>query len=298
MSHIPDQRHVWCETGLGVHTVSSTSLLKELTGRDDLAKALQETGLGSGTDFNCPQDESPRDGGCQVKCGSRDCARAHQACRKISHCVSVDVNRDRTWGTLKSLQVYTPRPVPTCDGYVFDAAGGAPQPLAAPAEVEFEVSSPREDWCYRDTGFSKSAQALYRANEPGRSCTMEDCFDASRCRSPSGSHSPALSLFIGVEIPKGKDMVRLPRCLRQAQRTTVVDAVEAACLVLPTVNMNCEWDQCDPSTHALLRALPSWGDGGRNHIIWVPAAQQNPSHPSCWYPFPDGALRWSGSHHR
>jgi len=37
---------------------------------------------------------------------------------------------------------------------------------------------------------------------------------------------------------------------------------------MPTVNMNCEWDQCDPATHSQLRALKSWGKQGKNHIIW------------------------------
>ena len=66
-------------------------------------------------------------------------------------------------------------------------------------------------------------------------------------------------------------------------------------MVVPTVNVNCEWDTCDPATHAMLRALPSWGAPsgtkgtppgtswgspsgakgsppgvglGRNHLIW------------------------------
>ena len=34
------------------------------------------------------------------------------------------------------------------------------------------------------------------------------------------------------------------------------------------MNISCEWDQCDPSTHMRLRALPSWGAAGRNHLIW------------------------------
>ena len=42
----------------------------------------------------------------------------------------------------------------------------------------------------------------------------------------------------------------------------------AACIIFPTVNINCEWDQCDPSTHAKLSALASWKGQGRNHIIW------------------------------
>jgi hypothetical protein len=48
----------------------------------------------------------------------------------------------------------------------------------------------------------------------------------------------------------------------------VVATAEEACLIIPSVNVNCEWDQCDPATHQMLRALPSWGGFGRNHLIW------------------------------
>eukprot|EP00965_Chrysotila_dentata_P039665 1318188-Pleurochrysis_carterae.AAC.1 len=58
-------RDVLHKSHLGLKSFTSAELLKELTGREDLSKALMETGLGSGTDFNCAQDESPRDGGCQ-----------------------------------------------------------------------------------------------------------------------------------------------------------------------------------------------------------------------------------------
>ena len=63
-------------------------------------------------------------------------------------------------------------------------------------------------------------------------------------------------------------MVRLPDCLRQTQRDALVDEAASACLRVPTVNLNCEWDQCDPATHGLLRGLPTWGGTGRNHVIW------------------------------
>eukprot|EP00966_Prymnesium_polylepis_P063492 1472795-Prymnesium_polylepis.1 len=265
----PKFRDVLEKTGLGLETVGTVQLLSALSKRGDLSKALQQTGLGAGADFNCAEDESPRDGGCQVKCSAGNCARAHDVCRRISHCVKVDVNRDNTWATLKSLQVYMPRPVPQCDGYVFDEAGGDPQPMVGPAVVEFEVAAPDEEWCYRDTSFSAAGQAAYRGDNPDRACTMRTCFDLKRCklRAPSGNKSSPLGLFVGVETPKGEDMVRLPGCIRQTQRTAVVDTSDEACVVLPTVNINCQWDQCDPATHSLLRALPSWGTGA-NHIIW------------------------------
>ena len=73
-------------------------------------KLSRETGLGAGSDFQCTFDESPRDGGCQIKCDGRSCERAQAKCRSLGHCVSVDVNRDKTWATLKSLQAVLPPP--------------------------------------------------------------------------------------------------------------------------------------------------------------------------------------------
>lgn len=253
------------KTGLSFQSVSTVRLLKELSKRRDLGNALLETGLGAGADFDCAQDESPRDGGCQVRCQHGDCTRAQSVCGQISHCVRIDVNRDKSWATLKSLQVYSPRPAPTCDGYVFSAKGGDPQPLDAPVIVKLEVVVPREDWCYRDTAFSEAVQAAYRHERPDRNCTMARCFDVQRCTHAAEGPLP---LFVGVETPKGEDMVRLPECLRQTERQAIVDSPDKACALLPTVNMNCQWDQCDPETHSLLLALPSWLHG-RNHIIWV-----------------------------
>lgn len=80
------------------------------------------------------------------------------------------------------------------------------------------------------------------------------------------------SLFLYPEAPPSRDMARWPDCLRQCHSRVVAVAAKEACVVVPTVNVNCEWDQCDPATHQLLRALPSWGEGGgglgRNHLIW------------------------------
>ena len=59
-------RDVLGKSKLGLRAHTSAELLRELTARSDLAEALRTTGLGSGTDFNCKEDESPRDGGCQV----------------------------------------------------------------------------------------------------------------------------------------------------------------------------------------------------------------------------------------
>ena len=41
-----------------------------------------------------------------------------------------------------------------------------------------------------------------------------------------------------------------------------------ACLVWPTVNLNCRYDQCDGETASKLRALPSWRGAGRNHLVF------------------------------
>ena len=63
-------------------------------------------------------------------------------------------------------------------------------------------------------------------------------------------------------------MERWPTCMRQTMRAAVSESAETACLVIPTVNINCEWDVCDPATHTKLRAMPSWRGHGHNHIIW------------------------------
>ena len=259
--------------GLGIY--SASELLLELRSRPDLADALSTTGTGSPTDFECPgKDAMPNVAGCQVRCGARleGCSQARELCQQIKHCVRFEVNREGTVATLKSFQVYTPAPTPTCDGFVFSDNGGPPVPLATPRRVEFDVSVPREDWCFRDTGVSTTARAEWARRAPENGCTMERCFDPRWCLRPGASGSGSPALFFYPEPPPTKDMVRWPDCLRQCHRTSLVESVRQACVVVPTVNVNCEWDQCDPATHAKLRALPSWtsegGGQGRNHLIW------------------------------
>ena len=258
-------------TDLGLSVQSTMQLLRALSRRSDLAAALRETGLGAGADFQCPFDESPRDGGCQIKCAGGSCARAEQKCRALGHCVSIDVNRDKTWATLKSLQVYMPAPPPVCDGYAFDGNGSAPTAIAAPYAVEFDDLSstggaPNEGWCYRDTSV---AQPAGRSGGTGAQCTLESCFDLERCRAHAADPPNApLRLFIDTPTPTSAEMRRLPSCMRQCLRESLVESSTTACLVLPTVNINCEWDVCDPRTHQMLRAMPSWNSTGRNHLIW------------------------------
>ena len=264
----PRFRELLTNSSLGLSVTSTTQLLRSLSRRPDLAQALRETGLGAGSDFQCSFDESPRDGGCQIRCNDQNCDRAEAKCRSLSHCVSVDINRDRTWATLKSLQVFMPRPPPTCEGYVFEANGRAPVPIDAPLTVVFDdipvgwhgLGLPQEDWCYRDTPM--------RPPHDDR-CNITHCFELERCR-PRGAETAASALRLYIDTPKPKthDMERWPSCMRQTLRVGVTDDAEAACLVIPTVNINCEWDVCDPATHSMLRAMPSWHGKGRNHVIW------------------------------
>ena len=159
-------RSVLSQASLGLGAFSSAELLKEVSGRPDLDQALAATGLGSGSDFSCAEDESPRDGGCQIRCqGGKACPRAHQVCAKIKHCVHVDVNKAGSWATLKSLQVFAPRPPPTCEGYAFGADGSTPSPITVPPGVLFEVAAPNESWCYRDMGGEPTREFL--ENPPG-----------------------------------------------------------------------------------------------------------------------------------
>lgn len=268
---------------LGLSTHSTTQLLKELSRREDLAGALRESGLGSGADFQCAFDESPRDSGCQVRCsgGLPPCQRAEEKCKSLGHCVSVEVNRERTIGTLKSLQVYMPTPPPVCDGYAFHDNGSAPIAVAAPLDVTFDDlgggdAPPNEGWCYRDTSVSQPPAlpgARNGVNHNGLSgnphCRMETCFDLDRCRPRRGDPPNApLRLYIDTPTPKTYDMRRWPSCLRQTLRTAIVERAELACLVVPTVNLNCEWDVCDPATHSQLAAMRSWNRTGHNHVIW------------------------------
>ena len=41
-------------------------------------------------------------------------------------------------------------------------------------------------------------------------------------------------------------MERWPACMRQTLRDGIVDEAGKACILIPTVNINCEWDVCDP----------------------------------------------------
>ena len=162
-------------------------------------------------------------------------------------------------------QVYAPRPAPVCEGYAFSETGTTPPPVTVAPVVRFEVSQPNESWCYRDTGGDAGA-AHARAAAAGGRCTASTCFDYERCRGATEAAGP--SLYVHGETPRSYDMARLPSCLRQVHAARLVEEAEQACLVLPTVNINCEWDTCDPSTHMQLRALKTWGGKGRNHIIW------------------------------
>ena len=270
------------QTSLGLSSHSSVQLLRELSRRSDLAGALRETGLGAGADFQCDFDESPRDGGCQVRCTSAGrrhastapCARAHEKCRQLGHCVSIDENRDHTWATLKSLQVYMPRPPPVCDGYAFHANGSAPIAIGAPLAIDFDdlagepFGAPNEAWCYRDTTV-REPSPVPRTRQPGDRCTLETCFDLARCRAATAAADAfGPSLYIDTPTPVSFDMRRWPSCMRQTLQGAIVPTAAQACLVVPTVNLNCEWDVCDPSTHEQLRAMPSWNQSGRNHLIW------------------------------
>ena len=59
--------------------------------------------VAANANFACAQDESPVDIGCQLRCHSGSCARAQAVCATIPQCVKVDVNRDKTWATLKAV---------------------------------------------------------------------------------------------------------------------------------------------------------------------------------------------------
>ena len=189
-----------------------------------------------------------------------------------------------------------PVPPPVCDGYAFEQNGSAPVAIAAPLSIEFDdlmrngggkagggVASlfgrrgksadyvvPNEAWCYRDTGVPEPPrQPEPKASAPGKHCRLETCFDLDRCRPRPGEGANApLRLFIDTPTPKSYDMRRWPSCMRQTLRTSIVPDAKDACLVVPTVNINCEWDVCDPNTHSMLRAMPSWNRTGHNHVIW------------------------------
>jgi len=109
-------------------------------------------------------------------------------------------------------------------------------------------------------------QAYERAAAKEGRCSLRRCFDLRRCRGMAAGRGP--SLYVQAQTPRSKDMARLPSCLRQVHAASIHESADEACVVLPTVNINCEWDTCDPSTHMRLRALPSWHGSGRNHLIW------------------------------
>jgi hypothetical protein len=171
-------------SSLGLGVFSSAELLIELRARPDIAQAMEATESGSPTDFECPdRDAMPGAAGCQIRCGSPSCAVAHTLCSKLSHCVAVTVNREKTIATLKSFLVFTPPPTPVCDGFAFSDDGGPPVPISAPGRVCFDdvAAEPREEWCFRDTGVSREARAKWAAAAPENRCTMQRCFNASRC---------------------------------------------------------------------------------------------------------------------
>lgn len=259
-------KSVMRQASLGLGVFSSVELLKELSARPDLSHSLSVSGLGFGSDFSCVEDESPHNGGCQIRCHDiHVCARAHRVCAGIKHCVHVDVNPAGDWATLKSLMVFTPPAAPACEGYAFGRDGRTPPPITLSPSVQFEVAVPDENWCYRD--MDGTDHDLHgNASTARHRCTASSCFDYERCRKSVGRNMP--SLYIHPEVPRSKDMMRLPSCLEQVHSAQVVERHEDACLIFPTVNINCDWDVCDPATHADLRRLGSWGDRGRNHIIW------------------------------
>lgn len=284
-------RQYLTKASLGLSAHSTSRLLRAVSRRPDLAAALRETGLGAGSDFHCTFDESPREAGCQMRCSGGNCARAEQRCAQLGHCISLDVNRDHSWATLKSLQVFMPVPPPTCEGYAFSADGSPTVPVAAPQAIVFDdlppasshggLALPNEAWCYRDTSVtpgyhlagSSWVPSASRPASPGDAgvppCSLESCFDLERCHpAPGESASSPLRLFIDTPVPPTPEMARWPRCMRQTMNSAMVGESRGACLVIPTVNINCAWDQCDPATHSKLRSMPSWNESGRNHIIW------------------------------
>ena len=87
----------------------------------------------------------------------------------------------------------------------------------------------------------------------------------------------ALRLYIDTPKPKTHDMERWPSCMRQTLRVGVTDDAEAACLVIPTVNINCEWDvhggTLSPSFRWIARVSPTFGGFPRG-LRWQPFARR------------------------
>ena len=251
--------------GLGIQSYHSVALLQELSERDDIGAAHANSGLGAGYDFDCAEDESPRDAGCQIKCESWECKRAAVLCRAIKQCIKSEPNQDRSWTTLKSREVPVPSSIAICDGFAFSADGTPPMPVATPA-VSFDVLRPNESWCYRDTSFNTAAHASFRQHRPGNACTMRSCFDLRRCAADIDT-TCGPSIYMSLDKPRSHDVKRWPSCMRGCHQAHLVDHPTRACLVIPTINLNCEWDKCDQQTAQKLRGLPSWSDGS-NHLIW------------------------------
>ena len=252
--------------GLGIQAYGSAALLRELSKRNDIGSAYETSGLGAGYDFDCTEDESSHDTGCQIKCQRPECERAAALCRTIKHCIKLELSQDRTWATLKSYHVPMPATVASCDGFAFSLDGSPPVTIAAP-EVHFDIPKPNESWCFRDSSFSATAHASSLPLRPGKHCTMRSCFNLRRCAAGDSNTTGGPSLYVSPAKPRSHDMKRWPSCMRQSHQALLVDIPAHACLLIPTVNLNCEWDQCDRKTSQWLRALPSWGDGS-NHLIW------------------------------
>ena len=99
-------REVLKSTQLGLGTHTSTELLRELGRREDLGETLLTSGLGAGTDFNCKEDESPRDSGCQIKCSNLACARGHQVCCPRPRLNASKPTRDRGYPLAKCVALH------------------------------------------------------------------------------------------------------------------------------------------------------------------------------------------------
>ena len=180
------------------------------------------------------------------------------------------MNRDKTWATLKSLQVFMPASPPTCEGYAFSADGSptvpiappqaisrlpppAPStlpsalrlnptqvPIAAPQTVVFDdlqaspgspMAAPKEEWCYRDTSVKWNPAP---AGVPR--CSFESCFDLDRCRPPPGEGAASpLPIFIDTPVPTTPEMARWPACMRRTMGRALVGESRSACLVVRTL---------------------------------------------------------------
>ena len=237
-------------------------------------------------DMACPDhDELRNNAGCQIRCGGgRDarrirlrssaapsaiCARAVALCEVTSHCIGVRVRG--AWGTLKTTAANRLPPKPVCAGHAFE------QHLSG---ATVRLPAVDEERCFAHTGVDR-AQALAtrtKAGRDGATCDMRSCFDLARCVVTGGPSAFALKpalLFVGEEPAQSADLRRLPACLRATFNASLSPSASSACMVWPTVNLNCEYDRCSGRTAALLHASAGWGHRGRNHLIYdhVDAAQ-------------------------